>query len=108
MDLMKNSGSNDSDEIPTENKKSKTKSFKGQQESKTNGKVRVEDNELTLRKAKTEKEAPAEEKSKVNYKATDFKIVKEVGEGSYGRVYLASRISDGKMVAIKMLDKHHL
>ena len=34
--------------------------------------------------------------------------MREVGEGSYGRVYLASRNSDGKMVAIKMLDKHHL
>ncbi|CAI2363704.1 unnamed protein product [Moneuplotes crassus] len=46
--------------------------------------------------------------TKVVYKPSDFKIVKEVGEGSYGRVYLAKRVSDKKKVAIKMLDKHHL
>lgn len=42
------------------------------------------------------------------YHPSDFKMIKEVGEGSYGRVYLAKRVSDGKKVAIKMLDKHHL
>ena len=45
---------------------------------------------------------------KVSYSPSDFKIIKEVGEGSYGRVYLASRVKDGLMVAVKMLDKHHL
>lgn len=45
---------------------------------------------------------------KASYKPSDFKIIKEVGEGSYGRVYLAERVSDGRKCAIKMLDKHHL
>lgn len=34
--------------------------------------------------------------------------MKEIGEGSYGKVYLSERLSDKKMFAIKMLDKQHL
>jgi 3-phosphoinositide dependent protein kinase-1 len=59
-------------------------------------------------RSKTEKEIPKKEESKVSYKPSDFKMIKEVGEGSYGRVYLAKRVSDDMKVAIKMLDKHHL
>ena len=107
MDPVRSSNSNDSDEIHNDSKKSKTKSFTGKTDAKTNGKVKVEEKDTTLKKAKTEKETLID-KSKVTYKPSDFKIMKEVGEGSYGRVYLASRNSDSKMVAIKMLDKHHL
>jgi len=63
---------------------------------------------LSLNKAKTVNPENGNGSKKVAYKPSDFKIIKEVGEGSYGRVYLASRASDGKKVAIKMLDKHHL
>ena len=63
---------------------------------------------LLLNKSKTTHGVPEEEPKKISYKPSDFKIVKEVGEGSYGRVYLAKRVSDNKKVAIKMLDKHHL
>ena len=48
------------------------------------------------------------ENKKKAYQPSDFKIIKEVGEGSYGRVYLANRVTDNRKVAIKMLDKHHL
>lgn len=78
----------------------------------TNGKVGEEggpelDKEIPLSKARTVKEEPKKDK-KVAYQPSDFKIIKEVGEGSYGRVYLANRVKDDKKVAIKMLDKHHL
>lgn len=73
----------------------------------TNGKVQEYDKEIQLKKSKTAKPVDTAAK-KVSYQPSDFKIIKEVGEGSYGRVYLAERISDGKKVAIKMLDKHHL
>jgi 3-phosphoinositide dependent protein kinase-1 len=63
--------------------------------------------ELHLKKSKTTN-GSKNDSSRVAYRPSDFKIIKEVGEGSYGRVYLAKRVSDGKKVAIKMLDKHHL
>ena len=42
------------------------------------------------------------------YSPSDFKITKEVGEGSFGRVFLCNRKSDNKEFAIKMLDKAHI
>jgi serine/threonine protein kinase len=42
------------------------------------------------------------------YQPNDFKILQEVGEGSFGRVYLCTRIKDKKQFAIKSLDKNHL
>lgn len=46
--------------------------------------------------------------SAAGYQPNDFKISKEIGEGSFGRVYLCTRISDKKQFAIKSLDKNHL
>ena len=71
------------------------------------GKTPQYDKEVKLKKASTEGDDLIDSK-KVSYQASDFKIIKEVGEGSYGRVYLANRVKDGRKVAIKMLDKHHL
>lgn len=51
---------------------------------------------LVLNKSKTTKEQPKEESNKITYKPSDFKIIKEVGEGSFGRVFLARRVSDRK------------
>lgn len=65
-------------------------------------------NDIPLMRSKTTQEEPKKPVPKISYKPSDFKIIKEVGEGSYGRVYLANRVSDNKKVAIKMLDKHHL
>ncbi|CAI2363276.1 unnamed protein product [Moneuplotes crassus] len=74
-----------------------------------NGHSAVEAREsASLKRSKSTKEDKKEDSTKIAYKPSDFKIIKEVGEGSYGRVYLAKRVSDKKKVAIKMLDKHHL
>lgn len=77
--------------------------------NKSNGESAVEPREDTsLKRSKSSESKAKEDNSKIAYKPSDFKIIKEVGEGSYGRVYLAKRVSDKKKVAIKMLDKHHL
>lgn len=39
---------------------------------------------------------------------TDFEQIKQIGEGSYAQVYLVKRITDGKKMAMKELDKHYL
>ena len=47
-------------------------------------------------------------RSERNYTAEDFKITMEVGEGSFGRVFLVNRKTDLKKFAIKVVDKHHI
>ena len=50
----------------------------------------------------------AGKKRKKHYKPGDFEQIKLIGEGSYGQVYLVKRISDGKKMAMKELDKQFL
>ncbi len=38
----------------------------------------------------------------------DYQILKELGRGSYGKVFLAQKIGEDKQVALKILDKHFL
>ena len=38
-------------------------------------------------------------------KSKDFQIIKQVGEGSFGQVYKASRKRDGAIVAFKVTQK---
>lgn len=87
----------------------KLKKLKSSNEvAKKNGHSMVEKEDIGLKKSKSTAGKKKDEEEKIAYKPSDFKIIKEVGEGSYGRVYLAKRVSDKKKVAIKMLDKHHL
>jgi serine/threonine protein kinase len=38
-------------------------------------------------------------------KIEDFKIVKVIGRGSFGKVYLVNKLTDGKYYAMKVLKK---
>ena len=38
----------------------------------------------------------------------DYKFIKAIGEGAFGKVYLAEEKSSNKLVAIKALDKAHI
>ena len=84
----------DSEQMSTMDSKSKT--FTEMEKSKTM-KSKKESQKPDLRKARSAQNVEEDANmKKVSYKADDFKIVKEVGEGSYGRVYLATRKADDK------------
>lgn len=46
-----------------------------------------------------------EETSKVKLKIEDFEIMQELGEGAFGKVNLVRRILNGKLYAIKTINK---
>ena len=45
------------------------------------------------------------DQNKVPVKLSDFCIKKVIGRGSFGKVFLVQKISDGKVFAMKALNK---
>ena len=56
-----------------------------------------------MRKNKSEMD-----KKKKSYSIKDFTMIKEVGEGSFGKVFLVQKKDDQVYYALKMLDKFHI
>lgn len=46
--------------------------------------------------------------SKPKKTAADFKTIRNIGEGAFGQVRLATDLETGREVAIKVLDKKHI
>ena len=45
--------------------------------------------------------------NKKGYSSSDFQQIKKLGEGSYGKVYLVKRKSDGEYFALKRIKKEN-
>ena len=44
----------------------------------------------------------------INISLNDFKIIKILGKGAFGKVYLVKKINNGKVYAMKILDKKYI
>lgn len=39
---------------------------------------------------------------------SDFQILSSIGEGAFGEVFLVKYLTDGKLYALKQIDKQHI
>jgi protein-serine/threonine kinase len=51
---------------------------------------------------------PTDPNSATKKQIEEYEFIKQVGEGSFGSVYLAKEKANGKLLAIKILEKTHI